>query len=246
MADNALPPRTPRAVSSDRWGDVQAILFLVLLAALIIVAFAVQNRAEPDWGLLQFWPWSKLVFLSLTLAGLLLVARWYKRLGNNSDIEELRKAAFSYRLGGTLALRPFLCPNGEGLKADSPLQEYLSAIEEPAFLRTPTNPPFVLALVLVLSLGLLAFYAEDLDVVQWPSVLLAGPVLAEQPWLLKAIDAQQADAAAASEAARQIVLYQSGAVACVTYALMGALVWSLVYLARRMALRDVTPTRSRP
>jgi hypothetical protein len=98
----------------------------------------------------------------------------------------------------------------------------------------------VLALVLVLSLGLLAFYAEDLDVVSKPSLLLSGPVVAQLPWLLGDAD-QLRGATVAGAQVRSIGLYQSGAVACMAYALLGALVWSIVYLARRMALRDVTP-----
>ncbi|HEX6010248.1 MAG TPA: hypothetical protein VFY87_00295 [Geminicoccaceae bacterium] len=240
MAAKTLPHPAQHASREDRVGDVQAVLFLLFLAAALIAAFAVEHRQDEWWGLLGFRPWSKLVFLSLTLAGLLLVARWYKRLGSNSDIEELRKAAYSYRLGGTRALRPFVCDQGGELEADSPLSAYLIGIEQPAFLRTPINPPFLLALVLVLSLGLLAFYAEDLDIVSRPSLLLAGPVLSEQPWLAAAAAGQAAQGSPAADVSRQIVLYQSGAVACVAYALMGALVWSIVYLARRMALRDVT------
>ena len=141
---------------TEIWGNLQALCFLLVLGGAVVAAYAVEHRSETAWGLITFRPWGKLAFLSLTLAGLLLVARWYKRLGNNSDIEELQKAAFSYRLGGALALRPFVCANGERLSADSPLKDYLEGIQQPEFLRTPINPPFVLALVLVLALGLLA------------------------------------------------------------------------------------------
>ena len=98
----------------------------------------------------------------------------------------------------------------------------------------------MLALVLVLALGLLAFYAEDLDIVSKPSLLLSGPVVAQEPWLFTSPD-KLLGAGAAGPDTTKIVLYQSGAVACIAYALLGALVWSIVYLARRMALRDVTP-----
>ena len=239
MATVQTPLRNEQLRNELR-GNVLAMLFLLLLGGSVVVAFGIDHRSEPGWGLFNFWPWGKLVFLSLTLAGLLLVARWYKRLGNNSDIEELQKAAFSYRLGGAMALRPFVCANGEQLNVNSKLSEYLEGIQQPEFLKTAINPPFILALVLVLALGLLSFYAEDLDIVGKPSLILSGPIVAQEPWLFVHPD-QLHGAATGGPDQEKVVLYQSGAVACIAYALLGALVWSIVYLARRMSLRDVTP-----
>jgi hypothetical protein len=52
---------------------------------------------------------------------------------------------------------------GENLTADSPLAAYRRGIIEPNFYKTATNPPFFLALVLVVSLGLFAFLAPRLN-----------------------------------------------------------------------------------
>jgi hypothetical protein len=221
-------------------GNIQALLFLILIFITASALFMVDHFEHKNYGLLPIWPWAKIVFLCLLLSGILLVARWYKRLGNNSDIEELQKAAFSYRLGGCLALRPFLCSAGESLTSDSPLEEYRKGIQQPEFLRSAINPPFILALALVLSLGLMAFYAEDMAIVQKPSLLLSGPVVAQEPWILPRGDVLKGSSTPDDGMAR-IGMYQSGALMCVVYALLGSLVWSIAYLARRMSLRDVTP-----
>jgi hypothetical protein len=172
--------------------------------------------------------WLTVFLLAELLAGLLLVARWFQRLTTNSDIEELRKMAYSYRLGSTLALRPFLNADGEQLSETSDLAAYRKDIIEPNFYKSATNPPFCLALLLVVSLGLFAFYAPRLSVLGLPIIPLLGPQLGSWNW--------QPGAAVADE----LMTYGSQALVCVAFAFAGSLVWAVIYLTRRMSLRDVT------
>ncbi len=177
-------------------------------------------------------PWAGVTLLVVALVSLLVVGRWFRRLGSNSDIEELRKAAFAYRLGGTLALRPFLTRQGQGLRPDSRIEEYEAGIEEPTFLKNVSLPSFLLAVLLALSLGLLAFSAERLDLAGRPSLLLGGPLVVR--------DGVLAGEPLTPEVLRRLVDHQAGALVCLAFAFLGALLWSITYLSRRMALRDVT------
>jgi hypothetical protein len=204
------------------------LLALVTLVPAAGVAFYLRNK----WGTEDFRAeatiWLTVLLLSELLAGLLLVARWFQRLTTNSDIEELRKVAFSYRLGGTLSLRPFLNEDGEHLHQWSRLADYRKGIIEPNFFKTSTNPPFCLALIIVISLGLFAFYAPSLNIFQMPIVPLLGSKLAGWDWTPGAAVAEE------------MVAYGVSAVVCLAFAFAGALVWAVIYLTRRMSLRDVT------
>lgn len=178
--------------------------------------------------------WGGVTLLAVILVALLVVGRWFRRLGSNSDIEELRTAAFAYRLGGTLALRPFLNPEGQGLRPGSPLEAYRKGIEEPTFLKNISLPSFLLAVLLTLALGLLAFSADRLDGAARPSLLLGGPLAARDGVL--AVPFEEL----APDVRRRLVDHQAGALLCLAFAFLGALLWSITYLSRRMALRDVT------
>ena len=203
------------------------LLALITLLPAAGIAFHLHGKWGTDDFQHQVAIWLTVFLLAEILAGLLLVARWFQRLTTNSDIEELRKVAFSYRLGGTLALRPFLNGDGEDLDQWSKLAAYRKGIIEPNFYKTATNPPFCLALLLVVSLGLFAFYAPRLDVLGLPIIPLIGSKLAEWDWTGAPVN-------------EQMMAYGVTAVVCVAFAFAGALVWAVIYLTRRMSLRDVT------
>ena len=139
--------------------------------------------------------------------------------------------AFSYRLGGSLALRPFLNSKGEFLKPSSDLKSYREGIIEPNFYKSAANPPFLLAMVLVISLGLFAFFAPQFNILADPSIFLLGPELGYWKW--------NGDAAGPPNQ-NAFMSYAARALVCVSFAFAGALVWAVTYLTRRMALRDVT------
>ncbi len=217
--------------------EVGAILSAVVLIGAPVVLFLLwyRGRSAPA-SLLDpaVAPWGAVTLLAVILFALLVVGRWFRRLGSNSDIEELRRAAFAYRLGGTLALRPFLTVDGQRLRPDSPLEEYEKGIEEPAFLKNVSLPSFLLAALLTVTLGLLAFSADRLDLASRPSLLLGGPLLARDGVLA-------APLGELDPAVRQRLLdHQAGALVSLAFAFLGALLWSITYLSRRMALRDVT------
>lgn len=205
-----------------------AMLALVTLLPAAGIALYLWTRWGTDTFHGEAALWLTVFLLAEVLAGLLLVARWFQRLTTNSDIEELRKAAFSYGLGGTLALRPFLNSDGERLTMTSSLAEYRKGIIEPNFYKAATNPPFCLALLLVVSLGLFAFFAPRLSILGLPIIPLMGPVMEEWNWAPNAaVDAK-------------MLAYGSQALVCLAFAFAGALVWAVIYLTRRMSLRDVT------
>lgn len=178
--------------------------------------------------------WGAVCMLTVILVALLVVARWFKRLGTNSDIDELRKAAFSYKLGGALALRPFLTGNGPELTPDSSIADYEQGVHEPQFLRTPSLPNFLLAVLITVCMGLLSFAAAHLDLAGEPNLLLSGPFAADPNML-----ARTGQGGAGANLAL-LIAYQQGALTCVAFAFLGALLWSLTSLVRRMAQRDVT------
>ena len=224
-------------------GPYLMLAFVLLLPAAGLAFYFWHAKPEAVPAL----PFLTVFFLAELLAGLLLVARWFQRLTTNSDIEELRKMAYSYRLGGTLGLRPFLNPDGEKLTADSSLTEYRKGIIEPGFYKSATNPPFFLALVLVVSLGLFAFYAPRLGVLELPMIPFLGPELSEWDWTASgealatpAAAGQTEDAKPAANNRAAFMAYGAGALVCVAFAFAGSLVWAVIYLTRRMALRDVT------
>ena len=159
--------------------------------------------------------WLTVFLLAQLLAGMLLVARWFQRLTTNSDIDELRKMAFSYRLGNTLALRAFLNEDGETLKPDSSLEEYQKGIVEPHFYKSTTNPPFYLALILVLSLGLFAFFAPILDLTSSPWIFLLGPELGDFY--------QNGPAGATPVMTAELAAYGARALVCLAFAFAGAM-----------------------
>lgn len=209
-------------------GVYVVVALVMLMPAGGLALFLWPNRND----IAQTVPWLTVFFLAEILAGLLLVARWFQRLTTSSDIEELKKVAFSYRLGGTLALRPFLNPGGETLDADSSLGDYRNGITEPNFYKTATNPPFFLALILVVSLGLFAFYGPRLGLLGVPMIPLLGPELANWSWQ----DTVTPDPTKLAGLSR----YGAGALVAVAFAFAGSLVWAVIYMTRRMALRDVT------
>jgi hypothetical protein len=205
------------------------ILALVTLLPAGTVAYYLYRHLGKETFYAEAAFWLTVLLLAELLAGLLLVARWFQRLASNSDIEELRKAAYSYRLGGTLALRPFLNSEGETLDADSSLADYRAGIIEPNFYKTPTNPTFFLAVALVVSLGLFAFFAPKLNLLTIPVIPLLGPELGGWDWRIEG----DVDRSA-------FIAYGAGALVCLAFAFAGAFVWAVIYLTRRMAMRDVT------
>jgi hypothetical protein len=216
--------------------EIGAVVSAVLLAGGPIAAFLLWWWRHPPGEAARLdptsLPWAGVTLLSVALVSLLVVGRWFRRLGSNSDIEELRKAAFAYRLGGTLALRPFLTRDGQGLRPESRIEDYETGIEEPTFLKNVSLPSFLLAVLLALALGLLAFSADRLDLAGRPSLLLGGPLAAQGGVL--------GGEPLAPEVLRALVDHQAGALLCLAFAFLGALLWSITYLSRRMALRDVT------
>ncbi len=223
------PERTePEMGVHDAARGTYALLALVTLLPAAGIAFHLWAKRNADNFGSEAALWLTVFLLAELLAGLLLVARWFQRLTSNSDIEELRKLAFSYRLGGTLALRPFLTLEGERLTEDSTLADYRKGIEEPNFYRTATTPPFCLALLLVVSLGLFAFFAPRLSILGLPIIPFIGPKLGGWDW--------EPGAAPTKE----LMAYGSQALVCLAFAFAGSLVWAVIYLTRRMSLRDVT------
>lgn len=218
--------------------EIGAVASAILLAGGPIAGFLAWWWHHPPGAPAPIDPtvlsWAGVTLLVVALVSLLVVGRWFRRLGSNSDIEELRKAAFAYRLGGTLALRPFLTADGQELRPDSRIEAYARGIEEPTFLKNVSLPSFLLAVLLALSLGLLAFSADRLDLAGQPSLILGGPLVARDGVLAGGLDGPDGSLRA------RLVDYQAGALLCLAFAFLGALLWSITYLSRRMALRDVT------
>lgn len=208
-------------------GTYVLLALVTLLPAAVVALHLWSERNTPGFGS-EAALWLTVFLLAQLLAGLLLVARWFQRLTTNSDIEELRKMAYSYRLGSTLALRPFLNADGEKLTESSSLADYRKGIIEPNFYKTATNPPFCLALLLVVSLGLFAFYAPRLSLVGMPLIPFVGPELGGWDWAPDAV------------VTAEMMAYGSRALVCLAFAFAGSLVWAVIYLTRRMSLRDVT------
>jgi hypothetical protein len=204
------------------------LVAFVLLVPAVSLSYFLYTNYPPELGTAFYLA---VFFLAELLAGLLLVARWFQRLTSNSDIEELRKMAFSYRLGGSLALRPFLNSHGESLLPNSPLKSYREGIIEPNFYKSAANPPFLLAMILVVSLGLFAFFAPQFNILADPSIFLLGPELGYWKWDGNGSGPPNQNA---------FMAYAARALVCVSFAFAGALVWAVTYLTRRMALRDVT------
>ncbi|WP_207478440.1 hypothetical protein [Arenibaculum pallidiluteum] len=229
-AKKADAERAEREMALRRAGyGAYVVLCLVLLLPASLLAYYLWPRfpIAPEDAI-----WLVVFFFAEVLAGLLLVARWFQRLTTNSDIEELRKMAFSYRLGGTLALRPFLNSEGEKLVAGSSIAEYRRGIIEPNFYKSATNPPFFLAVTLVVSLGLFSLFAPNLDLLSQPIIPLLGPAMADWPWAQPGLGTQEKQAT--------LMAYGARALVCLAFAFAGSLVWAVIYLTRRMALRDVT------
>lgn len=215
------------------WLTPTGLLLFFAVPAAVLAVFTSWHGYQ-SWGnRQQLAPTAVLLLLAEVLAALMFVARWFQRTGTNSDIEELRKLAFTYRLGGTIALRPFATGKVD-LGVASSLTDYDSGVDEPAFFKSAVNPPFLLALVLVLALGLFGLYAHRLGLVETANLILSGPEVTRTPLLARGWTG------VAPGAATTLTTYQSGALLCVFYAFLGALLWSIVYVSRRMTTRDVT------
>lgn len=226
--------------SSGAGFSAYIMVFIIVFLPAIAFAFYIYNSlSSPQNATSPTNPgrslWMAVFFLAEILAGLLLVARWFQRLTSNSDIEELRKMAYSYRLGGSLALRPFLNSDGEKLEPNSTLASYRKGIIEPNFYKSASNPPFLLAITLVVSLGLFSFFAFESKILSIPSVFLLGPELGHWKW-----PNSFGDETVNGTELGAFMAYAARALVCVSFAFAGSLVWAVIYLTRRMALRDVT------
>src|SRR5262249_35840090 len=120
---------------------------------------------------------------------------------------------------------------------------------------------FYLALTLVLTLGLFAFFAPTLHLMSKPWIFLLGPELgdlyippserlsqsaartgAPSPANSGSQSAQIADNTVPGELffTPDVAAYGARALVCLAFSFAGAIVWAVIYLTQRMALRDVT------
>lgn len=126
------------------------------------------------------------------------------------------------------------------MKNDSSLDVYERLVGEPERVKEITKPLFFLAIFLTLSLGLMPFWAQWMKIDQIPNFLLGGPVLAR--YYHRYTDASVwmcVNDANTTIANQYLIRYQNGALVCISFAFLGAYLWCITYLFRRISLNDV-------
>lgn len=215
-------------------------IFVLLLPVIVVLALSETRRLYKEEG-----PSTSDVFAALLtgeiLVASLVVAQWYQNLARSREIAMLRRLAFAYQLGETVALRPFLVPSEQRLSRNSSLKDYEKKVAEPEVFKEKSGPLFFLAVFLVLSLGLMPFWAKWMEIAESPNFLLGGPVLAryyhpdtDGPDWMRVPVANRTDAAL-----NHIITYQYGALVCLSFAFLGAYLSCITYLFRRITLNDV-------
>lgn len=231
-------------MSSDHDHKLQAII--ALFVPLIVVPLLwVGSKPYSEW-----WPLASEVFPALLtgeiLVASLVVAQWYRNLHRSREIARLQHLAFSYRLGETLALRPFRAEASRELGPKSSLVDYRKLVKEPEMYLEDSRPLFFLALFLVLALGLMPFWARWMKIAETSNYLLGGPVLlcnypqsVSESMLVTVVDSSEVRRNRSGD--ETLIAYQTGALVCLSFAFLGAYLWAITYLFRRITLNDVTP-----
>lgn len=90
--------------TNDRGNE---ILLLLLLPVIVVASLWIASRPSKDWLPLKGEAFAALLTGEILVASLV-VAQWYQNLARSREIALFQRLAFTYRLGETLALRPFL------------------------------------------------------------------------------------------------------------------------------------------